>query len=136
VLFQISDILEILKLRESKDTKTQHLSGGETKRLSIGIELITNPQIMFFDEPTSGLDSTSAMQIMSHLKHLATEGDRIVICVIHSPNSRVLSLFDDLYALAGGRCFYSGSLEEMVPTFEHFGMEFPGFYNRADFGKF
>lgn len=52
LFFKISDIASILSLTTSMDTQVRHLSGGEKKRLSIGLELITNPPIMFFDEPT------------------------------------------------------------------------------------
>lgn len=110
----------------------EKLSGGEKKRLSIGVELITNPPAMFFDEPTSGLDSVSCVQVVTHLRDLAHSG-RTVICVIHQPSSRILELFDDLYVLSEGQCVYSGAVDGIIAAFQKAGYECPQYYNRADF---
>ncbi|KAJ1408944.1 P-loop containing nucleoside triphosphate hydrolase [Sesbania bispinosa] len=77
------------------------ISNGEKRRLSIGIELLTQPHIMFMDEPTSGLDSAAAFYVILSLRSIAHDG-RIVICSIHQPSSEVFNLFDDLVILAGG----------------------------------
>jgi ABC-type multidrug transport system ATPase subunit len=58
------------------------ISGGERKRLSIGVELITNPSLMFLDEPTTGLDSETALNVILSLKQLSQSG-RTIICTIH-----------------------------------------------------
>lgn len=63
---------------------TKDLSGGQQKRLSIALELIDDPQIMFFDEPTTGLDGVSSTQCIQLLKKLAESG-RTIICVSLSP---------------------------------------------------
>ena len=62
------------------------VSGGERKRVSIAIELLTNPSVLFLDEPTSGLDSTTALQLVHTLRELAS-GGRTVITSIHQPSS-------------------------------------------------
>ncbi|XP_055598768.1 ATP-binding cassette sub-family G member 4-like [Uranotaenia lowii] len=129
---KVNDILEILGLRHTMTTLVRNLSGGEKKRLSIGIELITNPPIILLDEPTSGLDSVSAMQLVSYIKMLAAEG-RTVVCVIHQPASNLFRLFDDLFLLSAGKCIYAGPIEGMVATFGEAGFHCPKFYNRADF---
>jgi ABC-type multidrug transport system ATPase subunit len=77
----------------------------------------------------------ASMQVIDHLKNLAKNGNRIILCVIHSPNSQILSLFDDMYFVSNGKCFYSGPLDDMVPTFTNHGLECPNFYNRADYGR-
>ncbi|KAJ4427771.1 hypothetical protein ANN_25424, partial [Periplaneta americana] len=130
----INKILDLLGLRKAEDTSVGKLSGGEKKRLSIGVELITNPPVMFFDEPTSGLDSSSSLQVISHLKSLA-QGGRTVVCTIHQPSSRLFEMFDDLYILAEGQCLYNGPVREMTAVFEEAGFPCPEHHNRADFGE-
>jgi ABC-type multidrug transport system ATPase subunit len=85
------------------------ISNGEKRRLSIGIELLTQPQIMFLDEPTSGLDSAAAFYVVSSLRSIAHDG-RIVISSIHQPSGEVFNLFDDLIILAGGQTVYFGEI--------------------------
>lgn len=128
----VEDIASALGLKEALDTRVSQLSGGEKKRLSIGVELVTNPPIMFFDEPTSGLDSYSSFQIMTYLQNLAREG-RTVIVVIHQPSSRLLELIDDILLLAQGMCLFNGPLNQLLPTLSSVGLQCPQYYNRADF---
>ncbi|KAH8267514.1 hypothetical protein KR018_011527 [Drosophila ironensis] len=128
----IDDILEILQLQSCRRTLVKNLSGGEQKRLSIGIELVTNPPIMFFDEPTSGLDCVASYQVVCHLQRLAHDG-RIVVCVVHQPGSRLFQLFDDVLVLAHGEVLYSGEQREMLASFAESGLVCPQYYNPADF---
>uniref|UniRef100_A0A2M4AAC3 Putative transporter abc superfamily breast cancer resistance protein n=1 Tax=Anopheles triannulatus TaxID=58253 RepID=A0A2M4AAC3_9DIPT len=128
----VDDVIAVLGLQKCADTQAQMLSGGEKKRLSIGMELVSNPQIMFFDEPTSGLDSVASYQVISYMKDLALQG-RCVVSVIHQPSSELLELFDDVYVVADGRCLYQGSLDNLITTFAEAGFQCPPYYNRADF---
>ncbi|XP_065078452.1 ATP-binding cassette sub-family G member 1-like [Ochlerotatus camptorhynchus] len=128
----VNDIIKLLGLQKCAHNPVHAISGGEKKRLSIGLELISNPKIMFFDEPTSGLDIIAAMQVIAYLKDLALSG-RCVVCVIHQPSSSILQMFDDLMVLSEGCCVYKGPLEELVCTFKASGFECPNYYNRADF---
>ncbi|XP_055594960.1 ATP-binding cassette sub-family G member 4-like [Uranotaenia lowii] len=128
----VNDIIKLLGLQKCANNLVETISGGEKKRLSIGLELISNPRILFFDEPTSGLDIIAAMQVIAHLKELALSG-KCVICVIHQPSSSILQMFDDLIVLSEGKCIYKGPLDEMVSTFKSSGFECPNYYNRADF---
>ncbi|XP_049533716.1 ATP-binding cassette sub-family G member 1-like [Anopheles darlingi] len=128
----VNDVIAVLGLQKCADTRAQMLSGGEKKRLSIGMELVSNPQIMFFDEPTSGLDSVASYQVISYMKDLAQQG-RCVVSVIHQPSSELLELFDDVYVVVDGRCLYQGSLDNLITTFAEAGFQCPPYYNRADF---
>uniref|UniRef100_A0AAG5D9G1 ABC transporter domain-containing protein n=1 Tax=Anopheles atroparvus TaxID=41427 RepID=A0AAG5D9G1_ANOAO len=128
----VNDVIALLGLQKCAHNQSQLLSGGEKKRLSIGLELVSNPQIMFFDEPTSGLDSVSSYQVISYMKDLAMQG-RCVISVIHQPSSELLELFDDIYVVVDGRCMYQGSLDNLIPTFAEAGFQCPPYYNRGDF---
>lgn len=83
------------------------LSGGEKKRLSIALEILTKPRLLFLDEPTSGLDSASAFFVIQTLRNIALDG-RTVISSIHQPSSEVFALFDDLFLLSGGQTAYFG----------------------------
>ncbi|KAH8413444.1 hypothetical protein KR009_011336 [Drosophila setifemur] len=128
----IDDIIDILQLQSCRRTLVKNLSGGEHKRLSIGIELVTNPPIMFFDEPTSGLDCVASYQVICHLQRLAHEG-RIVVCVVHQPGSKLFQLFDDVLVLAHGEVLYAGEQREMLDNFAESGFICPQYYNPADF---
>ncbi|XP_035792455.1 ATP-binding cassette sub-family G member 1-like isoform X3 [Anopheles albimanus] len=128
----VEDVITVLGLQKCANTQAQMLSGGEKKRLSIGMELVSNPQIMFFDEPTSGLDSVASYQVISYMKDLALQG-RCVVSVIHQPSSELLELFDDVYVVVDGRCLYQGSLDNLITTFSEAGFQCPPYYNRADF---
>ncbi|KAI8894815.1 P-loop containing nucleoside triphosphate hydrolase protein [Globomyces pollinis-pini] len=91
------------------NTLDRGISGGEKRRLSIGIELVTNPSILFLDEPTSGLDSYNALQVIQTLSNLAKESKKTIIFTIHQPNSTIFSLFDKLLLLSDGIPIYFGS---------------------------
>ncbi|GER41079.1 ABC transporter G family member [Striga asiatica] len=89
------------------------ISGGEKKRLSIGLEILVRPHILFLDEPTTGLDSAASFFVVQAIKNLARDG-RTVISSIHQPSSEVFALFDDLYLLSGGETVYFGEARNAV----------------------
>lgn len=89
------------------------ISNGEKRRLSICIEILTQPHVLLLDEPTSGLDSASSFFVIWALRNIACDG-RIVICSIHQPSSDVYNLFNDLLLIAGGETVYFGEAQKAV----------------------
>lgn len=107
------------------------ISGGERKRVSIGIELAAAPMALFLDEPTSGLDATSASSIMMTLKALSRLGITIV-AIIHQPRHEIFEALDFIHLMGAGRVIYSGKEDDVQPYFEQCGYSFPKRANPAD----
>ncbi|XP_039173872.1 ABC transporter G family member 6 [Eucalyptus grandis] len=108
------------------------VSGGERRRVSIGIDIIHDPIILFLDEPTSGLDSTSAYMVVKVLQRIAQSGS-IVVMTVHQPSYRILGLFDRLLFLSRGQTVYSGSPMSLPLFFSEFGHPIPENENRTEF---
>ncbi|KAG2452090.1 hypothetical protein HYH02_003126 [Chlamydomonas schloesseri] len=108
------------------------ISGGQKRRVSVGIELVKDPRVLFLDEPSSGLDSEMALGVMSSLVRLARKG-RTVVCTIHQPNSDITDCFDDYLLLAGGRTLYGGLWSGAVDFFARAGYSCPSFKNPTDY---
>ena len=79
------------------------ISGGQKKRVVIGVELISNPSILILDEPTSGLDSFNSLKIINLLSNLAKEDNKLIIATIHQPSTLMFQNFDKLMVLKSGR---------------------------------
>ncbi|KAH8904633.1 pleiotropic drug resistance protein [Coniochaeta sp. PMI_546] len=133
----VDEVILELGLKECASTRignSQHrgCSGGEKRRVSIGVQMLSNPSVLFLDEPTTGLDASSAFQLVRTLKGLALKG-RTVVVTIHQPRSEIWDLFDGLVVLAKGSPVYSGSVRECLPWFADVGFELPSFVNPAEF---
>ena len=129
-------LLNCLQLSHVKDslvgsTAAPVISGGQRKRVSIGMELAAAPMALFLDEPTSGLDATSASSIMMTLKALSRLGITIVT-IIHQPRHEIFDALDDLLLFGAGRMIYSGKEADVQNYFEQCGFEFPKNGNPAD----
>lgn len=120
----VMKILNSLGLEETRDLKVGNvmmktISGGQRKRLNIGLELIREPSVMFVDEPTSGLSSRDSENIMDLLKELSLKG-KLVFVVIHQPSSEIFKMFDKLLILdVGGFPIYYGNPVDGVIYFKH-----------------
>ncbi|KAJ9509264.1 hypothetical protein QJQ45_001716 [Haematococcus lacustris] len=132
------DIAHLLNLRKSLDSIVgsaleKGISGGEKRRLSLGMEMVTNPSILFLDEPTSGLDSFTAYKVVRILSSVAYKYGRTIICTIHQPSSEVFNIFDDTIILAEGQVLFHGPVQSMVPYFGALGYHCPTHFNPADY---
>ncbi|KAJ4966619.1 hypothetical protein NE237_018468 [Protea cynaroides] len=87
---------------------TKGISGGQKRRVSICIEILTRPKLLFLDEPTSGLDSAAAYHVMKKIVNLSQLDGKTVIASIHQPSSEVFELFHNLCLLSSGRTIYFG----------------------------
>ena len=128
--------LRALGLEDAADTiigggLKKGISGGQKKRVSIGVELIASPSIIFLDEPTSGLDSYAAAQVMQLLDDVAKAGN-IVLFTIHQPSSKVFSSFDNLLLLNKGQIMHQSSVTSVGADFRAAGFPMPDNYNPAD----
>jgi ABC-type multidrug transport system ATPase subunit len=109
------------------------LSGGERKRVSIGLEMLVDPSLLLLDEPTSGLDSTTAARIVVTLRRMAAEGGRAVVVTIHQPSSRLYHMFDKVLLLSADGCpLYYGRAADALDYFASVGFASPLSLNPAD----
>ncbi|KAG9063751.1 hypothetical protein KI688_003863 [Linnemannia hyalina] len=136
-LSRVDDVMEELNLTHIKNTKVggaviRGISGGEKRRVTIGIELLSSPSVLLLDEPTSGLSSTDALNVANAIKELARKG-RTVILTVHQPRSDIYELFDDLLLLSKGKVVYFGKAQEAAAYFEALGHEVPVGWNVADY---
>ncbi|EAZ03077.1 hypothetical protein OsI_25222 [Oryza sativa Indica Group] len=106
------------------DEGTRGVSGGERRRVSIGVDIIHGPALLFLDEPTSGLDSTSAHSVVEKVRDIACAGSTVVL-TIHQPSSRILQLLDHLVILARGQLMYSGAPREVAAHLGRMGRRVP-----------
>ena len=109
------------------------ISGGERKRVAIGMDLLHDPKLIFMDEPTSGLDAFQALNVMTTLKHLARDKGRTVVASVHQPRSSIYALVDQLVLLSGGRLMYAGDGGAKCSAhFAALGAPVPRDFNPAD----
>jgi ABC-type multidrug transport system ATPase subunit len=112
--------LELLDIKDLQvgDLLNKMVSGGQRKRLNIGLELMREPAVLFVDEPTSGLSSHDSEKVMALLRKHALSG-KLVITNIHQPSSNILKLFDRLWILdKGGFMIYDGDPVEALVYFK------------------
>ncbi|THH06687.1 hypothetical protein EW146_g9533 [Bondarzewia mesenterica] len=134
----VEDMIELLELQDLADAVVRSLGVEARKRLTIGVELASKPELLLFlDEPTSGLDAQSAWNLVRFLRKLADSGQAI-LCTIHQPSSLLFESFDRLLLLGrGGNTIYFGDIGEdshvMRSYFARNGAVCPGNVNPAEF---
>jgi ABC-type multidrug transport system ATPase subunit len=134
----VEDTLRLLQIDHIRHSvvgsvEKRGISGGQRKRVNIGLELTCDPVVLFLDEPTSGLDSTSSEIVLSALKDMAKSG-MTVITVIHQPRYSIYEQFDQVLLLfPGGQTVFSGKAEEALPYFTRLGFRLPPNDSPADF---
>ncbi|KAM1490305.1 pleiotropic drug resistance protein 3-like [Malus sylvestris] len=127
----VNEVLETIELDGIKDALVgipgvSGLSTEQRKRLTIAVELVSNPSIIFMDEPTTGLDARAAAIVMRAVKNVANTG-RTIVCTIHQPNIDIFESFDELILLkTGGRIIYSGPLGQHSSRVIEYFQSIPG----------
>eukprot|EP00736_Rhodelphis_marinus_P001316 Rmarinus@m.25597 len=136
---RVETLLDVLKIRHCEDTPvgsvdSKGISGGERKRLSIGVEIVSLPDLLFMDEPTTGLDSEMALEVMQSIREV-TNRHRTTLCTIHQPSAKIFGFFDKLLLLGKGRMLYFGSPDDAIRmlTSPELGFSREKFTNPADF---
>ncbi|XP_051132051.1 ABC transporter G family member 23 isoform X2 [Andrographis paniculata] len=115
------------------DEENRGVSGGERKRVSIGVDMIHDPPILLLDEPTSGLDSSSALQVIELLSSMARAKQRTIVLSIHQPSYRILKYISNFLILSHGSVVHNGSLESLVLAITRQGFRIPPQLNPLEF---
>ncbi|ESQ52364.1 hypothetical protein EUTSA_v10016144mg [Eutrema salsugineum] len=127
----VREVMETIELEEIKDAMVgvagaSGLSTEQRKRLTVAVELVANPSIIFMDEPTTGLDARAAAIVMRAVKNVAETG-RTIVCTIHQPSIDIFEAFDELVLLKrGGRMIYTGPLGQYSSHVIQYFQSIPG----------
>nr|GMC86350.1 putative white-brown complex homolog protein 30 [Ipomoea batatas] len=133
----IERVIESLGLQGVRDSlvgtvEMRGISGGQKKRVNVGMEMVMEPSLLILDEPTSGLDSASSNLLLKALRREALEGVNICM-VLHQPSYTLYKMFDDLVLLAkGGLTVYHGSVKKVEDYFKGLGIVVPERVNPPD----
>ncbi|GMI46325.1 hypothetical protein TrCOL_g9564 [Triparma columacea] len=134
----VADVIKTLGISHVKhepigDETVRGISGGQRKRVNVGMEMVSNPSLLFLDEPTSGLDSATSYELLEALKEIAKKGTNVIV-VLHQPSYQLFELFDDVLLLGkGGSTVYLGPSGECNQYFKTLGFDCPDRVNPADF---
>ncbi|KAJ2718744.1 hypothetical protein GGI07_005609 [Coemansia sp. Benny D115] len=135
---RVANVMQQLRLSHVKSSKigdalNRGVSGGERKRVSIGVGLVTDPDMIVLDEPTSGLDSNSAEMVVELVKEITVSRGIASVMTVHQPNANMLKCFDRILLLSQGHLVYFGSTNQAIEYFESKGFPCPLRQNPADF---
>ncbi|PIA51909.1 hypothetical protein AQUCO_01000048v1 [Aquilegia coerulea] len=134
---RVEKLIEQLGLSTTRNTYigdegTRGVSGGERRRVSIGVDIIHGPSLLFLDEPTSGLDSTSAHSVIEKVQDIARSGSTVIL-TIHQPSSRIQTLLDHLIILARGQLMFQGSPKDVTHHLGRMGRKVPKGENSIEY---
>jgi ABC-type multidrug transport system ATPase subunit len=121
----VDDTMELLGLKLISESyigtsQERNISLGQLRRVTIGVEIVHRPSLIFLDEPTSGLDSYLASTVVDGL-HILSRSQRTLCCTIHQPSAAVFEKFDKLLLLCNGLPLYFGPILNCRTHFENFG---------------
>ncbi|XP_037452782.1 ABC transporter G family member 11-like isoform X2 [Triticum dicoccoides] len=130
-------VIREMGLGDAMDTRiggrmTKGISGGQRKRVTICVEMLTRPRLLFLDEPTSGLDSAASYHVMSHIARVAAREGMTVVAAVHQPCGDVFDLFHRLCLLAYGRTVFFGPASDATQFFTESGFPCPHLRNPSD----
>ena len=133
----VQGIINKLQLTKCQDTQVggamvRGVSGGEKKRVSIGVELVSSPSVLFMDEPTTGLDSNTAFEIMKLMRDIKNSDDMTVVAVMHAPSNEIMALFDSLIILCDGLIIFHGPPEFLGDRLGEIELTVPRFSNPVE----
>ncbi|EPS66605.1 hypothetical protein M569_08170, partial [Genlisea aurea] len=126
----VERVIESLGLQAVRDSlvgtvEKRGISGGQRKRVNVGLEMVMEPSLLILDEPTSGLDSSSSNLLIKALRRESLEGVNVCM-VVHQPSYTLYKMFDDLVLLAkGGLTVYHGPVKKVEDYFASFGITVP-----------
>lgn len=123
----IDEVLDVVGLAEKRNAVIKQLSGGQRKRVGVGVELITKPAVIFLDEPTSGLDPSGEEKMMRLFRQIAESG-RTVILTTHAMKN--VRLFDKIVVLMSGKLVFYGAPDEALNHFQ--AANFKELYDRLE----
>ncbi|KZV37390.1 ABC transporter G family member 28 [Dorcoceras hygrometricum] len=135
IVERVIDALGLQAIRGSLvgTVEKRGISGGQRKRVNVGLELVMEPSLLFLDEPTSGLDSSSSQLLLKALRREALEGVNICM-VVHQPSYTLFQMFDDLILFArGGLTVYHGPVRNVEDYFSSLGINIPDRINPPDY---
>ncbi|KAF6176083.1 hypothetical protein GIB67_000177 [Kingdonia uniflora] len=137
---RVRQLLKELGLEHIADSRiggggdsNQGISGGEKRRVSIGVDLVHDPVILLLDEPTSGLDSGSALHVVSLLKSMVVNQGKTIVLTIHQPGFRILELIDHVVLLSNGTVLHHGSFGFLADRLKDVGHCIPPHVNVLEF---
>jgi len=134
---KIKRVMQSVGLTESAKVRVGNLffsglSGGQKRRLAIGVELMASPSVIILDEPTSGLDSSASLGIMKLMQDLAKQGHTI-LASIHQPSSKIWSMMEEVMFMSRGMCMYFGPSDQLTSYLHSIRLDCPPTFSDVDF---